>query len=393
MADAHPSSLVLVGAGLQNALIALAALDARPDQRVVVLERAERACGNHTWCFHESDVPVPLRGLVSGLTAHQWPSYDVRFPERSRRVEIGYACMESRALAEILDARLAAAPNGLLRTGADVRAVDARGVTLASGERVEGDLVVDARGPSREPDAKAGYQKFLGVELAVDAPHGLERPLLMDATLEQVDGFRFLYVLPLGPSRLLVEDTVFSASPTLDVPAWRTRVLDEARARGWLASGPTPEVVVREEHGVLPMPWSGSGPEVQDAGPLRAGYQGRWFHPATGYSAPLAMRLAALIQRHLDRPSALFGSEDYRRLVRHERRQTRFARFLNRLLFTGVEPDTRWTVFDRFYTHPEAVISRFYACALTPGDRVRMLVGRPPRGFSVRHALAGSAIR
>lgn len=396
MVDANSPSLVLVGGGLQNALIALAALEARPDARVVLLEREARPCGNHTWCFHETDVPVPLRRLVGDLAAHRWPSYDVRFPDRSRTVEIGYGCIESRGLADVLEARLAAAPGGQLRTGADVRRIDARGATLATGERIDGDLVVDARGPRLDPEVRCGFQKFYGVEIAVDAPHGLERPLLMDATVDQLDGFRFLYVLPLGPTRLLVEDTVFSASSGLEAAAWRARVLDEAAARGWVPAG-RPGAhnasIVREELGVLPMPWSGPGPEAQTGGPLRAGYLGNWFHPATGYSAPHAMRLAALLQRHLDRPAGVFASEDYRRLVRHERGQARFARFLNRLLFTGVGPETRWTIFDRFYTHPEEMISRFYACALTPADRVRMLVGRPPRGFSVRHALTGSAIR
>ena len=390
MVDQTPPSLLLVGGGLQNSLIALAVLDARPDARVVVFEREARPCGNHTWCFHETDVPVPLRRLVAGLATHRWPAYDVRFPDRSRRVELGYACLTSDDLADTLLERCLAAPHAEVRLGCEVTQLGEHSVTLASGERIEGDLVVDARGPARDPGTRCGFQKFLGLELSLDAPHGLQRPLLMDATVEQEDGFRFLYVLPFGPSRILVEDTVFSASPELDVAAWRERVTDEARARGWTASS-----VVREESGVLPMPWSGPGPEAQRSGPLRAGYRGHWFHPATGYSAPHAMRLAALIVRHLDSPSGLFAGEDYRRLARHEAKQTRFASFLNRLLFTGVDPATRWTIFDRFYTHPEEVIARFYACALTPADRMRMrmLVGRPPAGFSLLSALTGSAIR
>ena len=36
-------------------------------------------------------------------------------------------------------------------------------------------------------------------------------------------------------------------------------------------------------------------PRPGRAGPLVAGYQGGWFHPATGYSLPAAARLAALV--------------------------------------------------------------------------------------------------
>ena len=102
MVDRLTPSLLLVGGGLQNSLIALAVLEARPDARVVLFERDVRPCGNHTWCFHETDVPVPLRRLVAGLATHRWDSYDVRFPDRSRHVEIGYACLTSDGLADTL---------------------------------------------------------------------------------------------------------------------------------------------------------------------------------------------------------------------------------------------------------------------------------------------------
>ena len=386
----HPTTppLVLVGGGLQNALIALAALEHDPQAALLVLEREARPCGNHTWSFHATDVPGPLAPVLARAAEHRWPDYDVQFPGGHRRVALGYGSVSSGRLASVLTDALAAAPNAALRTGVEVAALDARGVTLADGERIEGGLVIDARGPRAPLDPRCGYQVFCGLELQLGMPHGLERPLLMDATLDQLDGFRFLYVLPLGPDRLLVEDTVFTTDGALDPTRWRDRVLSEAEARGWI-----PARVLRAEHGVLPMPWADDGPALQTEGPLRAGFGGGWFHPATGYSMPHAMRLATIVARHVHEPARLFETDDYRRFVKRERKQARFARFLNRLLFTGVDPDTRWTVFQRFYRLPESVIARFYACSLTPLDRARLLVGRPPRGFSIRSALAGSAIR
>lgn len=383
-----PPSLLLVGGGLQNALITLAALEADPEAHLLVLERGDRPCGNHTWSFHDSDVPAPLRPVLDRIGPARWADYDVRFPGGSRRVELGYGSVASEDLAEHWTARMAAAPNATLRLNAEVTAIDAEGVTLADSERLTGELVVDARGPEMPTDARVGYQKFVGLELQLGMPHDLERPVLMDATIEQEDGFRFLYLLPFAPDRLLVEDTVFSTNPDLPVELYRDRVLAEAEARGWV-----PARILREEDGVLPMPWAGPGPTLQTEGPLRAGFRGGWFHPATGYSMPHAMRLATIVSRHLDDAATLFATDDYKRFVSRERKQARFARFLNRLLFTGLAPENRWTVFERFYRLPESVIARFYACALTPLDRARLLVGRPPRGFSVRSALAGSALR
>ena len=58
------------------------------------------------------------------------------------------------------------------------------------------------------------------------------------------------------------------------------------------------------------------------------------------------------------------------------------------MLFGAVPPDQRWNVFERFYRLPETTIGRFYAMDVTTVDRLRLLVGRPPRGISLRAALA-----
>jgi lycopene beta-cyclase len=107
----------------------------------------------------------------------------------------------------------------------------------------------------------------------------------MDATVEQRDGLRFMYVLPLAPDRLLVEDTAFADSPYLDVAAGRGATAAYARSRGWAS-----DRVVRERDRRSPL--LQLAPPVPVELPLVAGYAGHWFHPATGYSfrSPLGSR-------------------------------------------------------------------------------------------------------
>ena len=205
--------------------------------------------------------------------------------------------------------------------------------------------------------------------------------MLMDALLPQHGGFRFMYVLPLAADRLLVEDTAFSDSPHLDVAALRNSIASYVAARDWTGSE-----VVREETGSLPLPLECE--PASPASPLVAGYGGGWFHPVTGYSFPIAARLAELVAG-LD-PDRLFGEE----LAAHARehaRQVRFALRLNRMLFRWFDPDQRFRVLERFYRLPAPVIRRFYALELTALDRARIVFGRPPRGLSLRAALAGGA--
>ena len=370
---------VLVGGGLQNALVAMALLDRARRPSIALIERGARLGGNHTWCFHAGDAPAGSAAWIDPLIAHRWAGHEVVFPTLRRRIEVPYAAITSDRLDQVVRARLG--PDGLF-LGRSVRAVDAHRVVLDDGQVLSGRVVIDARGPASGPGGGCGYQKFLGLELALERPHGLDLPLLMDATVAQIDGFRFVYVLPLASDRLLVEDTYFSDGAALDRAALRQRALGYARSRGFGRCE-----VVREEEGVLPMPWRGiPSPRPAAGGPLAAGYQGGWFHPATGYSFPVAARLAALVGA-LD-GERLFGAE-LARLAAGVRRQAAFARQLNRLLFRWCAPAERWQILERFYRLPEGLVRRFYALEMAPQDMARILIGRPPRGLSLRARLRG----
>lgn len=376
---------VLVGGGLQNALMALALLDRPRPPRIALVEKGPRLGGNHTWCFHDADLPDALRHAVEPLVVARWPGYRVTFPDQTRRLYSPYAAVTSRRLDQVVRDRLDGEPGCEVLLGAAARSIEAHRVELDRGTVLRAHAVIDARGPAAQgtttPAPGTGWQKFVGVELQLAAPHDVAEPVLMDATVPQIDGYRFVYVLPLAPDRVLVEDTYFSDTPSLDRQAVRARALDYAAAAGM-----TVAQIAREETGVLPMPWrSVRLPLPRRAGPLEAGYQGGWFHPATGYSFPVAARLAELVARLPAHD--LFGPE-LSELASRIRRQSSFCRGLNRLLFRWCTPSQRWQVLARFYRLPEDTIRRFYALDLGPRDAARILIGRPPRGLSLRARLA-----
>jgi lycopene beta-cyclase len=388
MPPTHPTHVsdridyLLVGGGLQNGLIAVAIRAHQPSARIVMIERGAAPGGNHTWCFHAGDVPAGAGAWIDPLVTVRWDGYDVAFPTRQRRLHTPYACVSSERLAERVTAALAV-PGSRLLLHTNVEHVDANRVVVrdASGtSKLIASAVIDARGPDRAKVTECGWQKFLGQELVLSAPHGLDRPMLMDATVPQRDGFRFMYVLPLAADRVLVEDTYFSDGTYLDVEAIRAEIAAYVAARGWSAT------CVREETGVLPMPWQLAAPSP--TAPLVAGYAGSWFHPVTGYSFPIAARLAAFIAA---RPaSKLFGAELVAFADAHAR-QLAFAQRLCRMMFRWFSPAQRHHVLARFYRLPDEAIRRFYALELTTMDRARIFAGAPPRGMSWRAVLGMEA--
>ncbi len=375
--------LVLVGGGLQNGLIALALRRRQPALRLCLIESGPALAGNHTWCFHASDAGPEDAELVAGLAEHNWQSYRVLFPRLERELATGYSMLSSERLAELVTKAFVGAPGSGIELNAHAVDICADRVVLADGRVLRARAVIDATGPERHEllSGKSGYQKFVGLEVRTHTAHGLTSPILMDARVEQQDGFRFLYVLPLAEDRLLLEDTCFSGSKELDYDLFCERIHAYAEEQGYAI-----DELVRAEKGVLPLPWAGSVPPHHADQPIRAGYGGGWFHPVTGYSFPIALRIASFIAKSsIDQLRA----EGLTSLRSDQERQMKFAYRLNKMLFTWFAPQERYNVLERFYTLDEGIIRRFYALQLTGIDRARVLVGRPPRGMSYKAAFLG----
>ena len=373
--------VVLVGGGLQNSLILLALLQRRPESRICLIERDTRLGGNHTWSFHTAVVEPGDWPFIEPLVERRWPRHRVAFPDHERELVQEYATILSDRLDAVVQERARAHAPCELVTGVAAEEIGPRHVRLSDGRTVAAELVVDARGPDRYAAVgAAGYQKFVGLELRLDRPSPVRDPILMDATVPQTDGFRFFYVLPLSERRVLVEDTYYSDSPRLDRESLREAVFSYASQLGLEPGG-----VEREEAGVLPIPIQQTA-EPSTQSPLVAGYQGGWFHATTGYSFPLALRLARHVAARV--PGNVFDAE-YHRMVQEHRRQTRYALLLNRMMFHAFTPEQRYSPLERFYRLPESTILRFYALATTAWDRARVVVGRPPRGFSLGRLISG----
>lgn len=371
---------LLVGGGLGNALIALALFEHRPGLRVGLVEQSSALGGNHTWCFHADDLDAASRTYASKLVTASWPRYEVRFPELTRTLEQPYAAVSSERLDRVVRSSFAERAGAQLFLERRAVRTTARSVTLDDGRVLHADVVIESRGPGHAEHDRAGYQKFVGLELQLRRPSPIQHPVLMDARLAQRDGFRFMYALPLASHRVLLEDTYFSDDGRLDRARLEAGILRYAAENAFEV-----DYVARIETGVLPLPTrpaNGANPEPD--GPLVAGYQGAWFHPVTGYSFPVAARLASAIARA--QPAAL-RERVWPGLVRAQRSQMRFCLLLNRLLFDAFAPDQRRNVIERFYSLPPDSVRRFYAMTLTHTDRARILCGRPPRGFSFARAL------
>lgn len=362
--------LIIAGGGLAGCLAALAMGRHRPEIRLLVVEGGQHFGGNHIWSFFDSDLEPRERALIEDLVVAAWPGHRVDFPARRRTLGGGYNSLRSDRLDAAMRAVL---PPTAYRLGVPIIQVGPAGVTLADGTLVEAAGVIDARGADDMAGLDLGWQKFVGRTYRFARPHGVDLPTIMDATVSQHDGYRFVYRLPFSATEMLVEDTYYADEAALDAAAIGARIEAYVDAQGW----PDHDLVA-EERGVLPVALGGDIAGLwADAQVARLGLRGGFFHPTTGYSLPDAIRNALLLVDQDDLSSvALCGV--FRREAERLWCDRGFYRLLNRMLFRAAEPMERYRVLEHFYRLDEGLIGRFYAGRSAFLDKVRILSGRPP---------------
>ncbi|RKF18202.1 lycopene cyclase [Altericroceibacterium spongiae] len=365
--------VLILGGGLSGGLIALALHQHRPGLSVCLVESEDRLGGQHRWSWFASDLGTAGTALMDHFPLHRWDDgYDVRFPRRERHLATPYRSLASADFDRTLRAIL---PADALYCGIRATEVEAGRVTLENGKILTARAVIDCRGQVESDALECGYQLFHGHHIRTVRPHGLTRPLIMDATVRQHDGYRFVYSLPLGPQDIFIEDTYYADRPLLDRETLWARLETYAQAHEW--QGET----LSEESGILPVITGGDFDRFQRdqriPGVAVAGMRGGFSHPLTSYSLPLAAANAIAIALATDCSGPALAVMLEHRAQRHWR-DTAYYRLLGKMLFQAAEPQERYRVFEHFYSMPETLIERFYAARSTRVDRLRILCGKPP---------------
>lgn len=364
--------LAIAGGGLAGGLIALALNKLRPELDIALIEAEDSFGGNHIWSFFDSDIEEDHRWLLEPLISRSWESYDVHFPKYSRSLNSGYNSIESANLDRELEARL---PKTALKSGLRIKRLKSGLVKLDDGNEIAANAILDVRGGGDISALEYGWQKFCGQMLRLEEPHGLDRPVIMDATVDQIDGYRFVYCLPFGKNEIFVEDTYYSDTKEIDQEALTNRIAEYADQQDWVI-----EKIMHSESGQLPVLYGGDFTKfwASNKGPdARAGVRAALVQPITSYSLPMAVKTAMIIA---DMPKVTQKKLDtvLKDLAFQHWSNGKFYRMLCAMMFKAAKPEKRYLTLEHTYAKDEALIERFYAGKTTKMDQAALLSGKPP---------------
>lgn len=368
----------ILGSGCSGLSFCHYLLERGVDGPVLILDRRESFSDDRTWCFWDVE-PTPF----SHLAIHRWNSWSVHAEGRSAvqtTNRFPYLCITGADFYRHALQSVAARGNVTLRLGEEIHGYHetADGVSIKTSEGTyRARRVLDARGllrGSRAMEAaRSGSrwipQKFVGLRLRASRPvFDSSTCTLMDFSVSQKRGVRFMYVLPFTPREALVENVYLAE---LDVSPEEHR----EEISGYLSEThglrEDEYIVDAEERGYIPMTDyrfpRRHGECVQTIGML-----GGETRPSTGYAFLRIQRYCRALAE------SMTGGRPMSRV--HPRRYDLLDAVFLRFMLE--RPKELPGVFGRMFASvPADSLVRFLTERSAPPDELRLLLALPKTPF------------
>jgi len=370
---------IILGAGCAGLSLCCYLLEQGVTDPILILDQKERFEDDRTWCFWDVE-PTPF----SHLAIKRWNSWSIHAQNRhvvQTSERYPYLCLTAQDFYCHALETIAAHPNVTLRLGeaaAGYKELPEETVVATERRAYKARFVFDGRGlPPGSPlfeearrDSAWVPQRFVGLRIRTARPvFDPEVCKLMDFSVGQGRGLRFVYVLPFGAREALVENVYLSET---NLPLAEHRMEIFAYLESVYGLRPDEYVIDGEERGYIPMT-DYKFPRRVGERAYSIGMLGGGSRPSTGYTFVRIQRycraLAAALVHGEEPPnrtdSRRFGVLDaifLRFMLRHpERCPEVYAR-----MFAGVPPES---------------LVRFLTEKSTPADELRLIQALPKTPF------------
>jgi lycopene beta-cyclase len=362
MARGRRQGVLIAGGGVAGCLVALALARHRPEVPLLIVEERETFGGAGFHHYFQDELGDEGRVLVDALAVARWPGFYVAFDQFSRKLKAPCGGLDGPALHRAMIETLA--PNQY-RLGVKIVAVREDALVLDGGEEIRAEGAIDARGAANLSQLELGYEARLERRYRFAAPHGVDRPVLIDATANGGGGASFMQVAPLDEERLVVADISLGERSQPGEQA-AARLDHYVALRGWRGGEIEDGAVVTK-----PLPRGGDFAAFWRIGGARVaklGLRGGFVHPVTGRTLADAANAAMLLTRQQD-----FSGAALHDLFEGEARRLWRARDYMRGISRGLADSAdRSAKLAALFALDPGLIVRFHADSLGMFERMKV---------------------
>lgn len=342
--------VIIIGGGLWGTLLALRVRSQLPHVPLRLYEAGSQLGEKLAVSFHASDVGPEAHAWLSPLISRSWKGFDVHFPRYQLRNPDRLCTMEPQHFHAVAREKLG---GEILNFNREITPEEAL---------QEGSFVIDTM--PRGYYHALGYQKTHGLVVRLLHPHRLEAPVTMDATVSQLQGFRYLQALPLDEDRLLIKDVRFSSDPQLYHVDLEPELLLEMHRRRWQIGD-----IFERETTFRKIPREKTE-TFHDGRIIRLD---GFVHDITGDALPDAVRLIERMVQTSFRLGEL--NEVMKSYLAARSSHRRLLRLMNRMLYQAKTPcRERYQFFESLHAMPGNIRQKFYKGDLEFVDLVRTLL-------------------
>lgn len=364
MARGRRQGVLIAGGGVAGCLAALALARLRPEVPLLLVEENETFGGAGFHPFFPVELDPPAMDLLSAIEGQTWPGFYLAFPGMTRNLKGAVAGFEPDTLHR---AMVAVLKPDQYRLGTKIVAVREDALVLDGGETIKAEGALDARGAANLSMLDLLYETRVERLIRTRAPHKLDRPLLVDATIEQNLGFSFIQAFPLSDDRLRIAKLLVSERAQPDEAA-EARLDHYLSLRGWKTAK-----LVASNMSARPLPLGGDFGAFWRIGGARVaklGLRGGFLDPASGRTVADAARNALLLAEQKDFTGTVLH-DLFEEQARNLWRRRELQRSVNAAT-AATPPADRRALMERIYNLDAGTLLRFQTDRLGLLDRRRI---------------------
>ena len=356
--------LLIAGGGIAGCLAALAMARFRPEVPLLIVEEDGHFGGGDYQLLFDAEIDAGARPLLAPIVRHHWSGFYVAFPDLSRKLRIPLSGFGGDAIHR---AMIEALRPDQYRLRTKVVAVREDALVLDGGETIKADGALDARGIANQSMLNLAWLVRVERDYRTSAPHGLDRPVLVDTSADGANGLGFVQALPLSPDRLLLAEVLVAEGSQPGTGAV-ARLDTYCALRGWsVAAARAPATIAR------PLPHGGDFDAFWRIGGARVGRLGRrggFQHPLSGGIVADAAQIAMLLARQTDLEGAALHD-----LLETEAKNLWRQRAPQRAVVAAIastEPSARRATIERLFRLDVGVVARLLSDRLGMVDRMHL---------------------